>query len=284
MRHDNFSIAEFSYIPELPKRIHDYGLWLFNSHCPTPQLIRNTSPLRNTFEHCPIRRFHYYSISHLLAGKGRVWLENGMQRIVNPGDCIITLDGMLNRYGAIEGEPYVEDNLCFKGPVADMMRKSGLLQSGVFHLGQIRRLKPIHELLLLLTVDSHLAAAMKLQHLLGEIYFSRQPRKTGKTDAFDMLLETIREYPEKWWTIPELAEICGLSPTHLRRLFIEKTGYPPKRYIDRLKLQMIGERLRTTSKSAAQLAQEFGYLDPFHFYRRFKEVMGMSPKQFRTHG
>ena len=181
MRHDNFSIAEFSYIPELPKRIHDYGLWLFNSHCPTPQLIRNTSPLRNTFEHCPIRRFHYNSISHLLAEKGRVWLENGMQRIVNPGDCIITLDGMLNRYGAIEGEPYVEDNLCFKGPVADMMRKSGLLQSGVFHLGQIRRLKPIHELLLLLTVDSHLAAAMKLQHLLGEIYFSRQPRKTGKT-------------------------------------------------------------------------------------------------------
>ncbi|MBP5183092.1 MAG: AraC family transcriptional regulator, partial [Lentisphaeria bacterium] len=30
-----------------------------------------------------------------------------------------------------------------------------------------------------------------------------------------------------------------------------------------------------------EIARAFGYMDPFHFSRRFKEIMGIAPKFYR---
>ena len=260
----------------------NYGLWLFGGRCATPEKLKEVSPCQNPFSNVRYRIFHFCSIAHLVAGKGRAWLENGTERKMSPGDCIIVTEGILNRYGGTDGETFVEDTVNFSGPIVEMMQKAGVLRAGIFPIGQVRRVKIIHDLLSDGTIDSHLAAASKLQQLLMEIYLaSVNEKKNGKKNPIDSLLQEIIYSPEKWWSIQELAETCNLSETHLRRLFLEKTGYSPKEYVDFQKMQMAGEMLRTTEKNIAEVARSFGYVDPFHFSRRFKEIMGVSPKYYR---
>ena len=282
MKHDRFNILEYKSCPTPPGRMKNYGLWLFGGRCATPEKLKEVSPCQNPFSNLRYRIFHFCSIAHLVAGKGRAWLENGTERKMSPGDCIIVTEGILNRYGGTDGETFVEDTVNFSGPIVEMMQKAGVLRAGIFPIGQVRRVKIIHDLLSDGTIDSHLAAASKLQQLLMEIYLaSVNEKKNGKKNPIDSLLQEIIYSPEKWWSIQELAETCNLSETHLRRLFLEKTGYSPKEYVDFQKMQMAGEMLRTTEKNIAEVARSFGYVDPFHFSRRFKEIMGVSPKYYR---
>ena len=286
MKYDRFHILEYKRYSIPPVRMRNYGLWLFGNRCASPEDMKETVPCSNPYSQVRYRRFHFCSIAHLVAGKGRVWLEDGTERKMFPGDCVIVTEGMLNRYGGMDGETFVEDTVNFTGPLTEMMQKAGVLQSGVFPLGSVRKVKIIHELLMEGTIDSHLAAASKLQQLLMEIYLASSKENRPEKHPVDSLLQEIVGAPEKWWSIRELAEICGLSETHLRRLFLERTGYSPKEYIDRQKMLLAGETLQTTEKSIGEIARAFGYMDPFHFSRRFKEIMGISPKFYRrqTHG
>lgn len=281
MKHDKFPILEFDKVPISPARMKEYGLWFCGSRCASPEHMKNTTPNSNSYSQVRHRIFHYYVIAHLVAGKGRVWLENGVEKKMLPGDCVIVTEGMLNRYGGTDGETFVEDTLNFAGPIAEMMQQSGVLRSGVFFIGQVRKLKIIHELLMEGTIDSHLDAAFRLQQLLMKIYLASEREKWQEKHPIDSCLQEIADAPEKWWNVQELAEICGLSETHLRRLFLERTGYSPKEYIDRQKMRMAEEMLLMTEKNIGEIAQSLGYVDPFHFSRRFKAVMGISPKFYR---
>lgn len=50
-----------------------------------------------------------------------------------------------------------------------------------------------------------------------------------------------------------------------------------------MKLQLAAEMLISTGLTLAQVAARFGYVDPFHFSRRFKALNGMSPDAYRRH-
>jgi AraC-like DNA-binding protein len=87
--------------------------------------------------------------------------------------------------------------------------------------------------------------------------------------------------PEKWWTTGEMAEICLLSESQFRILFRRKTGMKPKEYIDRIKIQQAIKMLTTTTLPVRRIAKSIGYLDPYHFSRRFKHLVGISPDGYR---
>jgi len=263
---------------EIPSRLKALGLWI-------DQVYIAQQPFReaiNLYANCPERYFEHYSISHLLYGHGHLKLGCGKEFDVKPGDCIVITPGTINRYGGVKGSTYVEDALQFRGPVVDMMKNASVIQDGVFEFGSIRRLMPFAEYFADPAIDSKLAAAVKLESLLMEIYLAWRSAKHAEHPFFEKMINSINEYPEKWWTISELAEMCGISTTHLRRLFFEKTGLTPKEYIDTLKMNRASSLLVNTQRSITNIASSLGYTDPYHFSRRFKEITGNAPNNYRS--
>jgi AraC-like DNA-binding protein/mannose-6-phosphate isomerase-like protein (cupin superfamily) len=257
--------------------IHEkYGLWIlgFGSHEASADGYHSTPP----------RYFEYFSISHLRSGKGRLWLSSGVERDIHPGDCVLIAPQQVHRYGGVDGEVYVEDTVCFTGPVADMLWRSGVIRSGVFRFGDARRLIPIHNMALDPSDNSQINANIALQKLLIDLHNENSLTAAGRdahATAIDKLFSTLREQTDRWWTVEEMAEFCGLSKDHFRRVFKARAGMLPKAYLDRLKLTKASELLVSTELSVEEIASRLAYVDPYHFSRRFKKVIGFSPTNYR---
>lgn len=78
-----------------------------------------------------------------------------------------------------------------------------------------------------------------------------------------------------------IANAVGLSPSRLAHLFVEQVGESPMSYRESIRLNHAKQLLIGTNMTVQQVAGELAYDCPFHFSKRFKVRMGLSPKQFR---
>ena len=257
----------------MPEINRQYGLWLFRggSSLVSPE---------DSYQRSTVRIFEFYSISHLFRGHGKLWLENGFEAEMRAGDSVIITPGTRNIYGGFH-DVYEEDTINFLGPVADMLMRAGVISNGIFPFGNVRRLLPVMELLRDPAANSQIQANIEFQKLLVDLYLAKSSRREEDYPLLERLLIELKENPRRWWTVREMAEMCNLSDDQLRRIFLRRTGVAPKLYADRLKLNQAASLLTDSEKSVAEIAAEFGYMDQYHFSRRFKAVMGMSPTRYR---
>ncbi|MGX1021790.1 transcriptional regulator GlxA family with amidase domain [Pseudomonas sp. Y3 TE3536] len=82
--------------------------------------------------------------------------------------------------------------------------------------------------------------------------------------------------------IDEIAEHAGLSRRHLERLFRRHVQATPPRYYLELRLTHARQLLQHTSKSLTEVAVASGFVSFPHFYRRFRELFAVAPRQFRA--
>ena len=78
-----------------------------------------------------------------------------------------------------------------------------------------------------------------------------------------------------------LAEMIGLTESHLIRAFHLEFGLPPHAYHLRLRLALAVELL-SYGLSVATVANECGFADQSHLSRKFKEVYGLTPAGWAT--
>ena len=83
-------------------------------------------------------------------------------------------------------------------------------------------------------------------------------------------------------SIDLLAELCGISTSYLKKLFLKKFGMPPVKYIIHLKINYACDLLRSGRYDITQTAAMCGYRDIYYFSRQFKEYAGVSPSAFRS--
>ncbi len=257
-------------IAHMPEAAREYGLWIINGSmqwCSSQQI-----DLESDEDRC----FEFYSLSHMFKGKGvlrigsRIW-------DMKPGDAVLICPGDWHLYGGSGGEAYYEDAIRFCGRLPDFLRKNGLLTSGKVHLGSVRRLVPLIEKSHSMAPNSWLKAALELQELLLEISENKD-----ESSPIEALLEIIHTAPaDHWWSVAELAELRGISSDRLRREFLQHTGLLPKSYLEQFKLRQAANFLVSTSASVTETAMRYGYMDRYHFSRRFKMFFGVSPDQYR---
>ena len=281
-RMSNDKIIEFDFSSERPdvhrllRRMPDfhasYGLWIINAGAAGRSG-------ENGFALCRPRKFEFYSISHLIEGRGRCWIDGCGEWDVQPGQLVMITPGVLNRYGGAADRPYIEDSIRFTGPIADMLRNSGILQDGVWDFGSARKLLPIMEMIQDPSRDAQLNANITLQKLLIDLYFERNRNST--VPPVEELLEEVKARPSHWWTVEEMAEFCNLSTDQFRRNFERRTGIRPKKYLEEFKLRQAAELLVSSRLPVAEIAARLGYRDPYHFSRRFKLFAGVSPERYR---
>ncbi|MBE6363220.1 MAG: AraC family transcriptional regulator [Lentisphaerae bacterium] len=249
-----------------------YGLWI-------GMAFSTNKPHFNAFDTMKERSFDFYSISHLYRGSGKIKFENQKEQLLRPGSCIVVTPGVVNRYGSYGDYMFFEDSVKFSGPVADMFFKAGIIRSGVFNLGTTRVLRPIVELMQMPSIKKRLHANFLLQEVLMKLYLEEDENKSGS--SLDNLLKLIGETPTKNWTLNEMAEICQCSKNQLRLNFLRDTGTTPKKYVDAMKIRYAAELLKSSDMSVVAIAARLGYEDPYHFSRRFKQLVGIAPEYYR---
>jgi AraC family transcriptional regulator len=84
--------------------------------------------------------------------------------------------------------------------------------------------------------------------------------------------------------VAELASGVGLSPGHLSRICRAEFGVGPAEVVELLRLGRAAVLLQRSNLSVAQVADACGFVDPFHFSRRFRRAYGIPPRTFRAAG
>jgi transcriptional regulator GlxA family with amidase domain len=82
--------------------------------------------------------------------------------------------------------------------------------------------------------------------------------------------------------INALADSVNLSPSRLRHLFRDQTGYTPAQYLKRLRLERARELLEGSFLRLKEVMPRVGVTDESHFVRDFKKTHGLPPIKYRS--
>ncbi len=108
---------------------------------------------------------------------------------------------------------------------------------------------------------------------------NRAPKK--HTDKIAPAIDLIHnEFLKKNISIEELAAAANMCESYFQRLFKEKYGVSPKRYIIQLKINCACDLLRLERYTVTQIAELCNFSDMYFFSRQFKNYMGITPTQF----
>ncbi|MEO3870024.1 AraC family transcriptional regulator [Nonomuraea sp. B12E4] len=83
------------------------------------------------------------------------------------------------------------------------------------------------------------------------------------------------------WTVAALAAEAGMSRTAFAVRFKALMGLPPLEYLLRRRMRSAAEALRTTDRTVASVAAEWGYASESAFSTAFKRVVGHPPAHHR---
>ncbi|MDE7420628.1 MAG: helix-turn-helix domain-containing protein [Muribaculaceae bacterium] len=82
--------------------------------------------------------------------------------------------------------------------------------------------------------------------------------------------------------VDKLAEVVGISRTHLYRRMKDRLGINPSEYIRNMRLQRACELLKHDDLDITQIAYALGFSSQSQFSTTFKRFMGYTPTEYRT--
>jgi AraC-like DNA-binding protein len=97
--------------------------------------------------------------------------------------------------------------------------------------------------------------------------------------------EEVRAYLQDHLTqdldMDDVARAASLSPFYLTRIFKQRYGVPPYRYLITLRIDHASQLLRDSSLSVTQVCHRSGFNSLSHFITTFRRHTGLSPSQYR---
>lgn len=94
--------------------------------------------------------------------------------------------------------------------------------------------------------------------------------------------DTIISQPEKNWTVAEMARIAFLSPSRFHAIYKAVFGISPYDDLLNTRIDLAKTMLLSDSNpTILEVAERLGYKNEYHFIRKFKEIVGMTPGNFR---
>ena len=98
-------------------------------------------------------------------------------------------------------------------------------------------------------------------------------------------LEIIFSYIDKHLTtslsVPDLAALHGTSTAHFSRWFTTTVKVPPKKYINRKRIDLACKQLLLSNIKIEEIAFNCGFEDPLYFSKSFKKITGLTPRDYR---
>jgi AraC family transcriptional regulator len=128
-------------------------------------------------------------------------------------------------------------------------------------------------------------AALLLEGLGLELLAEASMAETAPTGAPPGWLGAVRELLHAQFREPlalsEIAEVAGVHPAHMARVFRRHHHCSVGDYVRRLRIDWACERLARSETPLTEIALEAGFVDQAHFCRTFKRCIGTTPGAYR---
>ena len=83
-------------------------------------------------------------------------------------------------------------------------------------------------------------------------------------------------------SVEDIAASCGLNRSYFGKIFHENTGKSPQEFLISYRMTKAAELLKLTDLSIADIGNAVCYPNQLHFSRAYKNVYGISPRQWRN--
>jgi len=233
----------------------------------------------------PYRVFGYYALVYLVAGDGIYADPACRPRRVEAGDLILVFPDRPQRYGPRSPDAgWCELYVVFDGPVFDRWRACGLLDESepVWRLEPTgtwgTRLASVVEPTPPQRPAASLGEVVGLQRWLADAVAVRADEPS---DADASWLARAKLAVESAEQLSEAAAELHCSYATFRRRFTTLAGVSPGRYQAQRRIEQACALMHAGELSDKQIAAGLGFCDEHHFSRRFKQLVGLSPRGYR---
>ena len=253
------------------------------------------------WEHCapahsfgPAARNHYI-FHYVISGTGTLMADNSAGETityqVKSGQGFMLFPGQINTYIADKQLPWEYMWIEFDGlrikealSVTDLCKDVPIYHS---HSKELR--EKLADEMLYIVNHPHESSF----HLIGHLYlfmdYLLQSAKSTKLVSSgrmsDYYIKEAINYIEQNFqnniSIEDIATVCGINRSYLGKIFRNSIGRSPQEFLMNYRMVKATELLKLTSLSIADISSAVGYENQLHFSRAFKNIYGISPREWR---
>lgn len=242
----------------------------------------------------PATRNHYL-FHYVLSGTGRL-IANDSRGIsheyqIRTGEGFMIFPRQINTYIADPKLPWEYIWLEFDGMRArEVIETAGLSPDHPVYHALYKDLRENMKEEMLYIAEHHNAPPF---HLIGHLYLfidylsrssSSQIAANGRIRDFYIkeALNYIEQNFQNDISVENIASFCGLNRTYFGRIFKETVGKSPQQFLLSYRMSKAAELLKLTGLSISDIGNAVGYPNQLHFSRAFKNVYGLSPREWRN--
>ncbi len=241
-------------------------------------------------EHRMSRRRHDDNILiYCFAGKGHLQTAD-WEGAINAGELIILPSGVGHRYAADKTDPWSIYWCHFSGQLAarHIAHIVGDRHRPVIPIGHSPAIIAQFQTLLQATGKGYALTAMvhasnMLKQLLTSIALIIEEQTESTKTRFELagIQRFMLQNLDKDIDLGMLADQVKLSRYHFSKKYKQATGYAPMHHLTKMRMEYAMYLIETSDTPIGEVAHKVGYEDALYFSRRFKQIIGLSPAQYR---
>lgn len=243
----------------------------------------------------PVARNHYL-FHYIISGTGTLIAHNSKKEPqtynIKSGQGFLLSPGQIATYYADTALPWEYVWIEFDGlkvkEIFDLTELS--IDTPIYH----SQSKDLNEQMLqeMLYIVHH--AEKSPFHLIGHLYLfldyliqsAKSTRLVSSSKMSDYYIREAIHYIEQNFqnniTIQDIADVCGINRSYFGKIFRNSLGRSPQEFLINYRMIKATELLKLTSLSIAEIGSAVGYENQLHFSRAFKNIYGISPRDWRS--
>lgn len=243
----------------------------------------------------PASRNHYL-FHYIISGTGTLMADDSSGRTqtyhIKSGQGFLLFPGQIAAHSSDENLPWEYTWLEFDGlRVREMLEIAGLSKDSPIYRASSKDLR-MNMLNEMLYIAEH--AGESPFHLIGHLYLfldyltkssnTMKMKQGGRQKDFYIkeALSFVEQNFQNDISVEDIAACCGLNRSYFGKIFRDAMGKSPQEFLMNYRMAKAAELLKLTQLSIGDIGNAVGYPNQLHFSRAFKNIYGISPRDWRN--
>jgi len=252
--------------------------------------------------------YHFHAEAEIIlieSGRGRRLVGDALEEF-GPGDLVLLESNVPHSYhshpdSALRGDigraavsqfhwEGILNWSVWGGELRQLTRLREASRTGIaFGPGTLQRIMPAFERVIVGKGVLQLAALLEVLDIMAQAEDQRPiaseltlgPPDHSQMERFERVAAHVFAHFREPITLEEAANLAHMSPSAFSRFFKRTTRRSFVRFVNELRVGFAARLLLETDRTVAEIAAESGFRNLANFNRRFRELRGCAPTEFR---